>query len=176
MSHALQDDVPDNGLSFRSMSICSEIKNDATPTESVKELPEPTEDLGLPSSDDTPKDNEYLMLHAPPDYLHGKDNDDAETNLPQSLPLQLRTLNSTADLDHVLSQFADRLDGDFDGSAINFQPQFALMELPKSDGPSNSTQDDAKAGPVESVPAIERDLANPLEVDDYSVHGEQVNC
>ena len=50
------------------------------------------------------------------------------------------------------------------------------MELPKSDGPSNSTQDDAKAGPVEPVPAIERDLANPLEVDNYSVHGEQVNC
>ena len=42
MSHALQDDVPNNGLSFRSMSICPEIKNDATLPASVKELPEPT--------------------------------------------------------------------------------------------------------------------------------------
>ena len=41
MSLALQDDVPDNELSFRSMSICSEIKNDDTLPDAVKELPEP---------------------------------------------------------------------------------------------------------------------------------------
>ena len=63
----------------------------------------------MPPSDVTTKDDDYLMLHVPPNYLNGKDNADAGTTLPSSLPLQLCTLNSTADLDHVLSQFSDRL-------------------------------------------------------------------
>ena len=67
---------------------------------------------------------DYQMLHVPEGYFAEPADASASSSSPQ-----LRTLCSTAEMDMILSKLSEQFESDVDMSAINLQPQLAVMDI-----------------------------------------------
>ena len=104
-------------------------------------------------SSTTGPSDDVLHLSVPGD-ARGSDNG----------PLQLRSITTAQEVDAALGELSRDLDASIDKGAVSFAPQLAVLDL--SAGTASSS-------PPTSTP---HDLAHPMVVSDYSVHGDQVNC
>ena len=99
------------------------------------------------------------------------ENDPTEQeDTTQEPPLQMHSLQTTAQIDATLNQLADHLDSTISNGKVEFQPRLAVINLPTDE--SSSTKDTNQAATTDA----QHNTATPLHVDDYSVYGEQVNC
>ena len=79
-------------------------------------------------------------------------------------PLQLRSITTAQEVDATLGELSRDLDASIDKGTVSFAPQLAVLDIPAGT---------ASSSPPTSTP---HDLAHPMMVSDYSVHGDQVNC
>ena len=86
-------------------------------------------------------------------------------NSPTSNLLQLCTLCTTADFDLNLGLIAQQLEDSLDIKTLPYAPQYAVRDITTDDKESTTPGND-----------LQHDIANHLNDDDHSVHGEQVNC
>ena len=86
---------------------------------------------------------------------------------PSASPsLELRSITSASELDATLDSITNQIEASIDNDKLAIDPQYAVLDMKNYD-PS-----------ITSDPPVERDIANPMQVSDYSSFGydEPLNC
>lgn len=90
--------------------------------------------------------------------LHEADDDSHE--------LQYHSLQNSADIEATISKISDELEQSVAHDKLLVNPKLAILELAENESSNKITNDLSET----------RDLADAMQVGDYSVYNEQVNC
>ena len=82
--------------------------------------------------------------------------------------LKLKSMHTSSAVDATLTKLAAELDDQIENNSLTIDPKYAMIDLASpSATPGQPTLPSNDA---------HHDLANPLQVSDYDVYGQQVNC
>ena len=81
--------------------------------------------------------------------------------------LRLHAMRTSSAIDATLTKLSANLDDQVESGNLTINPKYAMIDLVDSDTPVGSTIPENDALP---------DISHPLQVSDYDVYGEQVNC